>query len=271
MNPEDVRLIDTYLSTAFARYEAHIKALERDCMRLGKTVFAGSEERRKELDTRAHELGKETRLFAQEKGKIEQQLRETEDILRDTRTLLAPLMRQKCEVPVNLGVFGHIELGQRLEAGLVLNRAEVESYISKVRLGSAPDMHLMPRERKQWGDGKGARCVVDWTIPEDPPRYAPKGIDNPKQVVGGILKLEYDGSFTQEQIHARLDPYAEQADAHFVVGGVFIKQRQGFARVPATIAKDFTIDGLKPKVLKAQTGKGSGTMERAWEQITKLS
>ena len=64
MSPDDVRLIDAYLTTAFARYEAHIKALERDCVRLGKTVFAGSEERRKELDTRACELGEETRLFA---------------------------------------------------------------------------------------------------------------------------------------------------------------------------------------------------------------
>lgn len=271
MNPEDVRLFNGYLATAFACYEDHIKALERDCMRLGKTVHAGSEERRKELDTRAHELGKETRRFEQEKGKIEQQLRETEDILRDTRTLLSPLMRQKCEVPVNLGVFGHIELERRLEAGLVANRAEVESYITKVRVGSVPDMHLMPRERKQWGDGKGARYVVDWKKPEEPPRYDLKGIDNPKQVVGGILKLEYDGSFTQEQIHARLEPYAERADAHFVADGVFIQQRPGFARAPATIAKDFTIDGLKPKVLKAQTGKGGGTMDRAWEQITKLA
>ena len=58
-------------------------------------------------------------------------------------------MRRKCEVPVNLGAFGHIELEQRLEAGLVVNRAEVESYLSKVRLGVVPDMHLMPQERKQ--------------------------------------------------------------------------------------------------------------------------
>ena len=112
---------------------------------------------------------------------------------------------------------------------------------------------------------------MDWKKPEEPPRYDLKGIDNPKQVVDGILKLEYEGSFTHEQIHARLEPYAEQADAHFVVGGVFIKQRPGFARVPATIAKDFTIGCLKPRVLKAQTGKGSGTMERAWEQIAKLA
>ena len=72
--------------------------------------------------------------------------------------------------------------------------------------------------------------------------------------------------------HARLEPYADlRVDAHFVAGGVFVKQSPRFARVPATIAKDFTIDGLKPKVLKAQTGKGSGTIDRAWEQITKVS
>ena len=47
----------------------------------------------------------------------------------------------------------------------------------------------MPRGPKQWGDGKGGRYAVDRKKPEEPPRYALMGILNPKQVVGGIVKL----------------------------------------------------------------------------------
>ena len=61
MNPDDVRLLNAYLVKAFACYDDHIKGLEQECMRLGKLVYAGSEQRREELDTKALELSKAAR------------------------------------------------------------------------------------------------------------------------------------------------------------------------------------------------------------------
>ena len=86
-----------------------------------------------------------------------------------------------------------IEKLERLEAGLVLNWAEVVSYISEVRLGSILDMHLMPRERQQWGDGKGARYAADWKKPEEPPRSA---ATRGAYLTRSRLKVDDFGDFT---------------------------------------------------------------------------